>query len=92
MKQEEFTKEEICNRSLSELPKLCKAQESIHKDDIQLETPRVHTMEVSELPREIKLGKPIEQSKSILHTKWKKVLEAKVVRRANPTKCQKRGV
>ena len=67
--QEEFTKEEICNRSLSELPQLCKAQESVHKDDIQLETPNVNTMEVSELPREIKLGKPIEQSKSKLHTK-----------------------
>ena len=51
--QEEFTKEEICNRSLSELPELYKTQNSIHKDDIQLETPRVNTMEASELPREI---------------------------------------
>ena len=38
------------------------------------------------------MGKPIDQSKSILHTKWKKVLEAKVVRRANPTKLVKREV
>ena len=90
--QEEFTKEEICNRSLSELPELYKAQESIHKDDIQLETPRVNTMEVSELPREIKLGKPIEQSELKLLTEWKKVSGSKVVRRANPTKLVKRQV
>ena len=91
-KQEEFTKEEICNRSLSELPELYKAQYSIHKDDIQLETPRVNTMEVSELPRKIKLGIPIEQSKSKLHTEWKKVLGSKVVRGANPIKLVKREI
>ena len=90
--QEEFTKEEICNRSLSELPELYKAQNSIHKDDIQLETPRVDTMKVSELPREIKLGKPIEQSELKLLTEQKKVSESKVVRRANPTKLVKKEV
>ena len=30
-------------------------------------------MVISELPREIKLGKPIEQSKLKLLTEWKKV-------------------
>ena len=87
--QEEGIEEEIFNRSLPELPELCKTQESIHKDDIQLETPKVNTTERSELPREIKLEMPIEQSKSNLHTKWKKVLGSKVVRRANPTKLVK---
>ena len=87
--QEEFMKEEICNRSLPELPELYKAQDSIHKDDIQLETPKVNTMEISALPREIKLEKSIEQSKSKLHSKQKKVLGSKVVRRANPTKLVK---
>ena len=90
--QEEFTKEEIFDRSLTELPELYKAQESIHKDDIQLETPREHTMEVSELPREIKLEIPIEQSKSKLHTKQKKISGPEVVRRANPTKLVKREI
>ena len=90
--QEEFTKEEISDRSLSELPELYKAQESIHKDDIQLETPRENTMEVSELPREIKLGKPIEQSELKLLTEWKKVSGSIVVRRTNPTKLVKREV
>ena len=66
-----------------------KTQESVHKDDIQLETPRVNIMEVSELPREIKLGKPIEQSELKLLTEWKKVSGSKVVRRANPTKLVK---
>ena len=59
--QEECIEEEIFIKSL---PELCKAQESIHKDDIQLETPKVNTTEISELPREIKLEKPIEQNKS----------------------------
>ena len=69
----------MCERSLSELPELYKAQNSIHKDDIQLENPRVNTMEVSEIPREIKLGKPIEQSELKLLTEWKKVSGSKVV-------------
>ena len=47
---EECIEEEIFVRSL---PELCKAQESIHKDGIQLETPKVNTTEISELPREI---------------------------------------
>ena len=85
-KQEECIEKEIFDRSL---PELCKPQDSIHKDDIQLETPRVYTMEVSELPREIKLGKSIEQSKSKLLTERKKVSVSKVVRRANPTKLVK---
>ena len=88
--EEEFTKEEIYNRSLPELPELCKAQESIHKDDIQLETPKVNTTEISKLPRKIKLEICIEQSKSKLHTKQKKVLGSKVIRRANATKLTKR--
>ena len=84
--QEECIEEEIFMRSL---PELCKAQESIHKDDIHLETPKVNTTEISELPREIKLEKPIEQNKSKLHTKWKKVLGSKVVRRAIPPNWSK---
>ena len=51
--QEECIEEEIFIRSLPELPELSKAQESIHKDDIQLETPKVNTTEISEFPREI---------------------------------------
>ena len=87
--QEEFIEEEICNSSL---PELCKAQKGMHEDDIQLEVTKVNTTEISELPREIKLEMPIEQRKSNLHTKWKKVLGSKVVRRANPTKLVKREV
>ena len=49
-------------------------------------------MEVRELPREIKLEIPKEQDKSNLHTKLKKVLGSKVIRRANPTKLVKREV
>ena len=88
--QGECIEEEIFDRSL---PELRKAQESIHKDDIQLETPKGNTIEISELPREIKLEMPIEHSKSNLHTKRKKVLGSKVVRRENPLKLvKKRGM
>ena len=87
--QEECLEEEIFIRSL---PELCIAQKGGHKDGIQLETPKVNTMEVSELPREIKLEIPIEQSKSKLHTKWKKVLGSKVIRRENPIKLIKREI
>ena len=46
---EEFMlEEEIFIRSLAELPELSTAQESIHKDDIQLETPKVNTTEINE--------------------------------------------
>ena len=38
--QEECIEEEIFIRSL---PELCKAEASIHEDDIQLETPKVNT-------------------------------------------------
>ena len=41
--QEECIEEEIFIRSLSEL---CKVGASIHKDDIQLETPKVNTTEI----------------------------------------------
>ena len=44
------------------------------------------------MPREVKLEIPLEQGKSKLHTKWKKVLGSKVVRRANPTKLVKKEV
>ena len=83
--------EECIEEEIFKLPELYKAQNSIHKDDIQLETPRVNTMEVSELPRKIKLGKPIEQSELKLLTE-QKVSGSKVVRRANPPKLVKREV
>ena len=49
-------------------------------------------MEVKELPRKVKLEKPIEQDKSKLHTKQKKVLVSKVIRRENPMKLIKREI
>ena len=42
------------------------AEESVHKDKIKLETPKINAVEISELPREVKLGMPIEQSESKL--------------------------
>ena len=43
--------EEICDRSL---PKMYRVEESVHKDEIWLERPKINTVEISELPREVK--------------------------------------
>ena len=43
-----------------------RAEESVHKDEIKLETPEINAVEISELPREVKLEMPIEQSESKL--------------------------
>ena len=74
------------------LPKLFKAKESIHTNEIELEISKINEVKVRELPREVKLEIPIEQDKSHLHTKLKKVLGHKVIRRANTTKLVKREV
>ena len=87
--QEECVEMKTCDMTL---PKLFKAKESVHTNEIELEMPKINEVEVRELPREIKLEILIEQDKSNLHTKWKKVLGSKVIRRANPTKLVKREV
>ena len=130
--------QEECDRSL---PKMYRAEESVLKDEITLETPEINTVEISKLPREVKLEMPIEQSKSKLvqdmtlvsdkptpfhaeheillpngtinlsktegeipvpnrnilgksilklHTRQRKVLGSKLVRRVNPTRLVKR--
>ena len=61
--QEECIEEEICDRSL---PKMYRAEESVHKDEIMLETPKINKVEINEIPREVKLEIPIEQSGSKL--------------------------
>ena len=64
--QEESIEEENCNRSLLKLPKLYRAEENVHKDKMKIETHKINAVEISELPREVKLGMPIEQSESKL--------------------------
>ena len=61
--QEEFIEEKVCDRSL---PKMYGAKESVHKDEIKLETPKINAVKMSELPREVKLEMAIEQSNSKL--------------------------
>ena len=43
-----------------------RAEESVHEDKIMLEPPETNAVAISELPREVKLEKPIEQSESKL--------------------------
>ena len=87
--QEICVEMKTCNMSL---PELFKAKESVHTNEVDLEMPKINEVEVKELPREVKLDMAIEQDKSNLHTKWKKVLECKIIRRVNPTKLIKREV
>ena len=64
--QKECMQEEVWDKLLPELPELYRAQESIHKEEVQLETPKINVVEISTLPREIKSEIPLEQSKSML--------------------------
>ena len=80
--QEECVEMKTCDMSL---PNLFKAKESIHTDEKELEIPEINEVEIKELPREIKLEKPIELDKSKIHPKCKKVLTSRAVKRANPT-------
>ena len=49
--QEECVKREICDMFL---PKLFKAEESVHTDEIELKMPGINAVEIKELPRKIK--------------------------------------
>ena len=49
---------------VTSLPKLYRAEESVHTDEMKLETPKMNAVEINELPREVKLDMPIEQIES----------------------------
>ena len=83
--QEECVEMKTCDMSL---PKLFKSKESVHTDRIKLEMPKIDEVVVKELPRIIKLEKPIEQDKSKLYPQ-QKVLGSKVIREENPIKLVK---
>ena len=91
---EEFVlEEEICNMSL---PKLSRAEENVHKDEIKLETPKINAIEINKKPREMRLEVAIPTrnilSDSIpkLHAKQTKILGSKLGRRVNQTRLVKR--
>ena len=102
-------------------PKLYRAEESVHRDEIKLETPKMIAVEMSELPREVELempmepnGSKLEQDRNLvgdvstqfhvvvsgkilgkipkLHTRQRKVLGSKIVRRVNTTGLIKRKI
>ena len=92
---EEFMlEEEICEMFL---PKLSRAEESVHNDKITLETPK-NAIEINEKPREMRpevaiptrniLGDSIPK----LHAKQTKNLGSKLSRRVNPTRSVMRRV
>ena len=69
-----------------------KVTESVYTNEIELEISKINEVKVRELPRELKLEIPIEQDKSNLYIKLKKVLGSKVIRRTYTTKSVKREV
>ena len=60
---EESIKEEVSNTIL---PKIYGTDKSVHEDKIMLEPPETNVVAIKELPREVKLEMPIEQSESKL--------------------------
>ena len=73
------------------LPEVFKVEESVHTDKMGLEKPEINAVKIKELPREIKLEKPIELDKSKLHPKWKKVLTSRAVnKREHPAGLEKK--
>ena len=61
--QEECIEEEICDLSL---PEMYWAEDSMHTDKLMLETPIINEVEINEIPGEVRLEMPIEQSESKL--------------------------
>ena len=59
--QKECVEMKTCNMSL---PNLFKAKESVWIDKKELEVLEINEVEIKELPREIKLEKPIELDES----------------------------
>ena len=84
--QEECVEMKTCDMSL---PNLFKAKERVHTDKKELEVPEINEVEIKELPREIKLEKPIELDESQIHPKQKKVLTSRAVKRVNLTGLEK---
>ena len=91
---EEFMlEEEVCNMSL---PKLSRAEESVHKDKIKIETPKINAIEINEKPREMRLEVAIPTRNILgdsipkLLAKWPKILGSKIGRRVNPPRLVKR--
>ena len=84
--QEECVEMKTCDISL---PNLFKAKEMVHTDEKELEVLEINKVQIKELPREMKLEKPIELDKSKIHPKQKKVLTSMAVKRVNLTGLEK---
>ena len=93
--EELMLEEEVCDMSL---PKLSRAEESVHEDEIKLEAPKINAIEINEKPREMRLVVAIPTRSilgnaiSKLHAEQTKILGSKIGRRANPTRSVKRKV
>ena len=68
------------------LPKLSRAEQSVHKDKIKLETPKINAIEINKKPREMRLEVAIPTRNILgdlipkLHAKQTKILGSKLGR------------
>ena len=87
--------EEVCDMSL---PNVSRAEESVHKDKIKLETPKINAIEINEKSRRMRLEVAIPTRNILgdsipkLHAKQTKILGSKLGRRVNSTRSVKRRV
>ena len=74
------------------------AEESVHKDKIKLETPKINAIEINEKPQEMRLEVAMPTRNILgdlipkLHAKQTKILGPKLDRRVNPTRLVKQRV
>ena len=77
---------------------MSRAEESVHKDKIKLEMPKINAIEINEKPREMRLEVAIPTRNILcdsipkLHAKRTKILGFKIGRRVNPTRLVMRRV
>ena len=66
--EESINEEECMKEEISDImqPEMCSTDGKIHTDELKLETPKINAVEISEMPSELKLEIPIEQSESKL--------------------------
>ena len=89
MPQKTFCEQEECVENENLWYVFTKPVKMVHTDEKELEVPEINKVEIKELPREMKLEKPIELDKSKIHPKQKKVLTSRAVKRVNLTGLEK---
>ena len=70
----------------------CEQEKCVDLETCDMSLPELYKAKENVHTNEVKLDVPIEQDKFNLHTRWKKVLGSKVIRKGNPLNWVKREV